>query len=118
MFISLGACLISEKPKLTFDNKFQDLVTLRAGNTLKIPVKFSGIPKPAIIWSKDDKPVQAHGRLTLDISDKSTTLILKKVTRDDDGLYTVLAENEAGEDLAKFDIEIIGMLITPFLSFL
>ena len=106
--------LFSEKPKLSFDNKFQDLVTLRAGNTLKIPVKFSGIPKPAIIWSKDDKPVQAHGRLTLDVSDKSTTLTLKKVTRDDDGLYTVLAENEAGEELGKFDIEVIGMLVILF----
>lgn len=91
-------------------------MTLRAGNTLKIPVKFSGIPKPAVIWSKDEKPVQPHGRLTLDISDKSTTLTLKKVTRDDDGLYTVIAENEAGEDLAKFDIEIIGMKSGLFLE--
>lgn len=99
---------ISDKPKLEFDNKFRDLVTLKAGTTLKIPVQVSGLPKPSVTWSKEEKPVTSQGRLTLDISDRSTTLTVKKVTREDDGLYSVLAENEAGQASAKFDVEVIG----------
>lgn len=83
-------------------------MTLNSGSTLKIPVKVSGLPKPSVTWSKDEKPVRSQGRLTLDIGDKATTLTLKKVTREDDGLYSVLAENEAGQATAKFDIEVIG----------
>lgn len=100
--------MLSDKPKLEYDNKFRDIVTLKAGSTLKIPVQVSGLPKPSVTWSKDEQPVTSQGRLTLDIADRSTTLTVKKVTREDDGLYSILAENEAGQATAKFDIEVIG----------
>lgn len=97
-----------DKPKLDYDNKFRDIITLKAGSTLKIPVQVSGLPKPSVTWSKDEQPVTSQGRLNLDIADKSTTLTVKKVTREDDGLYSIMAENEAGQASAKFDIEVIG----------
>ena len=100
----------SDKPKLEYDNKFRDVVTLKAGSTLKVPVKVSGLPKPSVTWSKDDQPIRSQGRLNLDISDKSTTLTVKKVTREDDCVFSVIAENEAGQATAKFDIEVIGKL--------
>lgn len=108
--------LLSEKPNLEYDNKFRDVVTLNSGSTLKIPVKVSGLPKPSVTWSKDEKPIRSQGRLTLDIGDKATTLTLKKVTREDDGLYSVLAENEAGQATAKFDIEVIGEILALILD--
>lgn len=108
VYTNVEVFVLLDKPKLDYDNKFRDIVTLNSGSTLKIPVKVSGLPKPSVTWSKDDKPVRSHGRLTIDISDRATTLTLKKVTRDDDGLYSILAENEAGQATAKFDIEVIG----------
>ena len=81
------------------------------GANLKIPVKVSGLPKPSLTWSKDEQPVRSHGNLTIDLADKATTLTLKKVTREDDGLYTLVAQNEAGQASAEFDVEVIGKKI-------
>lgn len=108
-----GQLEVQDKPKLEYDNKYRDLVTLTSGTTLKIPVKVSGLPKPSVTWSKDEKPVKPSARLTVDVVDKATTLTLKKVTREDDGLYSVQAVNEAGEDTAKFDIEVIDIPEKP-----
>ena len=93
-------------------------MTVKAGATLKIPVKFTGLPKPSITWTMDDKPIRSQGRLTLDTNDKATTLTLKKVTREDDAVYSVSAQNEAGIDTATFDIMVIGMKIYIFGSIL
>ena len=45
----------------------------------------------------------------MDVQETSTCLTVKKITKEDDGLYSLVAENEVGEATAKFDIEILGM---------
>lgn len=80
-----------------------------SGATLRIPVTVKGIPKPNITWGKEDSLLKPSGRINLDIGDKTTTMTIKKVAREDDGLYYVIAENEVGEARVKFDVEIIGM---------
>lgn len=96
------------KPELEFDNKFRDVITLNTGTSLRIPVTYKGLPKPTITWGKDEKPLKAGGSVTLDTKDTLTTLQVKKVTRADDGLYFITAENEAGKAKATFDVEVIG----------
>lgn len=98
----------SAKPELEFDNKFRDVITLNTGTSLRIPVTYKGLPKPTITWGKDEKPLKAGGSVTLDTKDTLTTLQVKKVTRADDGLYFITAENEAGKAKATFDVEVIG----------
>lgn len=101
-------------PVLEFDNKFRDLITLHAGSNLKIPVKVKGIPTPRITWAKEDQPMRSAGKVTIDTQDTGTSLTIKKVSKEEDGLYTLTAENEAGEDKAKFDVEVIGEFIIVF----
>lgn len=96
------------KPELEFDNKFRDVITLNTGTSLRIPVTYSGLPKPTITWGKDEKALKAGGSVTIDTKDTLTTLQVKKVTRADDGLYFITAENEAGKIKATFDVEVIG----------
>jgi hypothetical protein len=71
----------------------------------------SGIPKPTIAWNKDDQKIKPQGRLSLDATPTGSTLMIKKVTREDDGMYTILAENEAGDAKASFDVEVTGEVI-------
>lgn len=99
---------LQAKPELEFDNKFRDVITLNTGTSLRIPVTYKGLPKPTITWGKDEKPLKAGGSVTLDTKDTLTTLQVKKVTRADDGLYFITAENEAGKAKATFDVEVIG----------
>ena len=42
------------------------------------------------------------------IEDDSTTLVIKQITKEDDGLYNLVAKNDCGEASAKFDVEILG----------
>lgn len=93
---------------MEFDNKFRDLISLHVGATLKIPVKVSGIPAPRITWAREEGPLRSGGRVTLSTQEDSTTLTVKKVTKDDDGLITLTADNQVGEAVAKFDVEILG----------
>lgn len=102
---------VTATPKLEYDNKFQDLISLNSGSSLRIPVSVSGIPKPNVTWGKDDQPLKSYGRITIDVTEKSAVLHIKKVTRDDDGLYYIFAENEVGETKATFDVEVIGMFV-------
>lgn len=99
---------LTAAPTLDFDNKFRDLITLHAGAVLKIPVRVGGIPLPRVTWLREGQTLRTGGRITVDIQEESTTLTIKKVTKEDDGLYSLVAENEVGEATAKFDVEILG----------
>lgn len=107
--------LFVETPKLEYDNKFRDLIRLHVGTNLRIPVKVTGIPKPVPTWGKENKPMKSQGRCTLETLENVTTLLIKKVTREDDGMYTLKAVNDVGEDSATFDVEVIGKHIKLFL---
>lgn len=78
------------------------------GSTLKIPVRVGGIPYPHVTWLKENKSLKTAGKITLDFQEESTTLTVKKISKEDDGLYTLSAENEVGEATAKFDVEVLG----------
>lgn len=69
----------------------------------------SGIPKPTVTWGKDDTPLKHTAHTNMEKTDKGVTINVKKVTKEDDGLYFVLAQNSAGEEKVTFDVEIIGM---------
>ena len=108
--VSIFSNYLPDLPTLEFDNKFRDLIVLHAGTTLKIPVRVKGLPTPSVTWSCEEKKLKSGGNVNLNIEDKSTSLIIKKITRDNDGLYTLLAQNEAGEATAKFDVQVIGKI--------
>lgn len=99
---------VTAAPTLEFDNKFRDLISLHVGATLKIPVKVSGIPTPRITWAREDGQMRSGGRITISVQEDSTTLTVKKVTKEEDGLITLTADNEVGEAKAKFDVEVLG----------
>ncbi|KAK7507540.1 hypothetical protein BaRGS_00001475, partial [Batillaria attramentaria] len=108
-----GVLEIQAAPTLEFDNKFRDLISLHVGATLKIPVKVSGIPTPRITWAKEEGPLKSGGRITISVQEDSTTLTVKKVTKDEDGLITLTADNHVGEAKAKFDVEVLDVPSAP-----
>ena len=109
---------VTAAPTLEFDNKFRDLISLHVGATLKIPVKVSGIPTPRITWAREEGQMRSGGRITISVQEDSTTLTVKKVTKEEDGLITLTADNQVGEAKAKFDVEVLGEFWSPCLSYL
>ncbi|KAK3083483.1 hypothetical protein FSP39_023775 [Pinctada imbricata] len=108
-----GQLEIQMKPELDFDNKFRDLIVLQSGQSLRIPVIVSGLPKPDVTWRKDDTPLKSSGKLSIETTERGTTIHVKKVARSDDGLYHLTAQNEAGEATANFDVEVIDVPSPP-----
>lgn len=65
-----------------------------------LAAKVEGFPKPKITWFKDSRPLPASTRYTtdFDLNTGVVSLRISDVQMNDVGVYTALAENEAGQD--------------------
>lgn len=87
-------------------------ICLRAGGSLRLSVKVSGRPVPAITWSKPE--IDLHNRGFIEVTNTSTTLIIDKVHRYDAGKYTLVAENSAGKQEVNILVKVYGMLLMMY----
>lgn len=65
-----------------------------------------GIPKPAITWVKDGRPVAGQQRA--EILNEGRLLQIRKVKVSDTGRYTCIAVNAAGQADSRQDISVHG----------
>lgn len=65
-----------------------------------------GIPKPAITWAKDGRPVAGQQRA--EILNEGRLLQIRKVKVSDTGRYTCIAVNAAGQADSRQDISVHG----------
>ena len=103
-------------PKLDYDNRLKGVQNIKAGTTLVLPVNIDGIPSPTISWMLDEEPIEKSARVTMDTTDKVTTLTIKNTMLDDTGMYTVEAENTVGKAVADFEVNVRGESYFPFVS--
>ncbi|CAL1291290.1 unnamed protein product [Larinioides sclopetarius] len=68
------------------------------GGSAMLELKITGYPKPKVTWFHKGKEVSTGGRIRFLFADDETfTLVIKNVTKDDGGKYSVKAANEMGE---------------------
>ncbi|KRF82053.1 LOW QUALITY PROTEIN: uncharacterized protein Dvir_GJ19051 [Drosophila virilis] len=70
------------------------------GGQVMLPCDVVGDPTPHVQWFRNAEPIEAHlqtGGYTLKADN---TLIIKKLTLEDEGMFQCLASNEAGEKSA------------------
>jgi len=106
--VTTERCDVIEPPRLNIDDRFRRLHG-HVGGSAKIVVGFDGDPLPTITWYKGGlvlKPRSAA--VSVDTTDFSSTLSVRKLTRDDDGEYEVVAKNEWGTTKEKFTIKVMG----------
>jgi len=99
-------------PTIDYDDKFKSAQQLNAGASLVIPVKVTGIPKPAVDWSLNDQQLTASLTVIIETSAETgqLTLTLKSLTGRSTGKVTVTATNAAGKASAEFQITVKGKL--------
>ena len=74
------------------------LVTTLHGNRVSMVCEVSGIPAPQITWERDGMEVQRGGKVyTIDIARQG-----------DNGNYSCIARNSAGEVNATSKLQILG----------
>ncbi|XP_069842937.1 hemicentin-2 [Dendropsophus ebraccatus] len=90
--------LVQELPLVTINGGSSVSAKLREAVTLECDV--SGTPPPTVSWWKDGQQVEGRG----------TTLQIQAISIDDEGVYTCVAANEAGE--GRQDV-VLNVLVPP-----
>uniref|UniRef100_A0A8C6NPH5 Titin n=1 Tax=Nothobranchius furzeri TaxID=105023 RepID=A0A8C6NPH5_NOTFU len=83
-----------EEPDLDIDPELRNIVTIKAGASLRLFIPIKGRPTPAIKWNKDEAALKETAQV--EITSSYTSLVIDKMSRNDSGKYTVTAENSSG----------------------
>ncbi|XP_075692884.1 myosin-binding protein C, cardiac-type [Rhinoderma darwinii] len=105
-----------EPPKIKLDcmSGNADTIIVVAGNKLRLDVPISGDPAPSVIWSKGDKIIsESDGRVHVESHPDHCVFIIEGAEKLDEGSYTVLVKNEAGEDKATINVKVIEVPNPP-----
>ncbi|XP_038663237.1 myosin-binding protein C, cardiac-type-like isoform X1 [Scyliorhinus canicula] len=85
-----------------------------AGNKLRLDVPISGDPVPTVVWSKADKVItEMDGRVHVENHPEHCVFIMEGAVRSDQGVYTVLVQNPAGEDRANITVRVVDVPDPP-----
>ncbi|KAM5237786.1 immunoglobulin-like and fibronectin type III domain-containing protein 1 [Ctenodactylus gundi] len=85
-------------PKFLMDSSRKDSLTVRAGDTLRVPVSFEAAPTPEVTWLKDGLPLPKRSVTTT--KDGLTELLIPTASLSDSGRYTVVLRDLQGKEAA------------------
>lgn len=104
---SSPAFLTSVRPSIRRSEGVNDDVTVTKGADVTLQCAAEGVPRPAITWLKDGRPITGqHGAKVLN---EGKLLQIKDVKVSDTGRYTCIAVNVAGQADSKHDVSVHGM---------
>ncbi|XP_067585968.1 immunoglobulin-like and fibronectin type III domain-containing protein 1 isoform X3 [Pseudorca crassidens] len=87
---------VSVCPKFLMDASTKDSLTVRAGDTVRVPVHFEAASMPDVTWLKDGLPLPK--RSVTSVKDGLTQLLVPAASLADSGLYTVVLRGPRGEE--------------------
>ena len=93
---------------MSLDERFRK-VHAHVGGTAKVNVGVEGEPAPSVSWYKDNAPLRAKANVVVDVGETATTLVIKRMTREDAGEYEVIAKNDWGTTKERFTVKVVGM---------
>ncbi|XP_059982426.1 immunoglobulin-like and fibronectin type III domain-containing protein 1 isoform X2 [Lagenorhynchus albirostris] len=88
---------VSVCPKFLMDASTKDSLTVRAGDTVRVPVHFEAASMPDVTWLKDGLPLPK--RSVTSVKDGLTQLLVPAASLADSGLYTVVLRGPRGEEV-------------------
>ncbi|XP_036400675.1 titin-like [Megalops cyprinoides] len=98
-----------DTPCITMDDKYRQLVVVKAGDVLKITADIAGRPRPVVSWAKDGKEIEAKARVEICSTDTSTTITVKDSIRKDSGQYVLTLQNVAGTRSLAVNCKVLDM---------
>jgi len=78
------------------------------GGTAKVSVGVEGEPAPSVSWFKDNAPLRAKSNIIIDVGETASTIVIKRMTREDAGEYELVAKNEWGTTKERFTVKVVG----------
>lgn len=89
-----------QKPVL--DLKLSGVLTVKAGDPIRIEAGVRGKPQPEVVWTKDKDATDLtrSPRITIETTSDTSKFVLTKSRRTDGGKYVITATNTAGSFVA------------------
>lgn len=85
-----------EPPKIILEDKFRQVVVVKAGDLLRIEAVISGRPNPTVFWLKNGRNIGTTGRVEITATKTHTSLLIRESVRKDSGQYTLTLQNTGG----------------------
>lgn len=102
--------ILPEPPRIDVDTRFSKQFA-HVGGTAKISVGFEGEPMPTITWYKDGSQIRGKSNVSIETTDFSSIINIRRITRDDEGEYEIVVKNECGTSKARFALKVMGKAI-------
>uniref|UniRef100_A0A8C2ZLK8 Titin n=1 Tax=Cyclopterus lumpus TaxID=8103 RepID=A0A8C2ZLK8_CYCLU len=78
-----------DPPTIILEEKFRQLVVIKAGEIIRIDAEITGRPLPVVSWSKDGREIEKEARCEITSTNFTTTLIVRDAIRRDSGQYVL-----------------------------
>ncbi|KAJ3594015.1 hypothetical protein NHX12_006347, partial [Muraenolepis orangiensis] len=106
-----------DPPKIHLDcmgRSADSTIVVVAGNKLRLDVPITGDPAPTVIWTKGEKVVtEADGRVHVESTMGHCVFTIEGTERQDEGVYSVVVRNAAGEDTAEMNVKVVDVPDPP-----
>jgi len=97
-------------PKVIVEAKYRSVQKVKGGNAVTLQAEVTGCPMPTVTWLKDNKPVTSASVDTK--SSGLSTMTVSNASRENSGIYKVVAENSFGKDTAEIEVTVTGAFFT------
>uniref|UniRef100_A0A3P8RAT4 Myosin binding protein C, cardiac n=1 Tax=Astatotilapia calliptera TaxID=8154 RepID=A0A3P8RAT4_ASTCA len=108
-----------DPPKIHLDcmgRTAESTIVVVAGNKLRLDVPITGDPAPTVIWTKGEKVRQMEegdGRIHVETTKGHCVFTIECAERQDEGIYSVVVRNPAGEDTADIHVKVVDVPDPP-----
>lgn len=105
---------IQESPKISCD---EGLISQRlpVAGKWKIEIRFSGFPRPEVMWIKNNRKI-TDKRISVETREDTSVISISSLARDDTASYTAKAANEAGSSSIECHLRVIGECLTGYIT--
>uniref|UniRef100_A0A4W5NFN7 Myosin-binding protein C, fast-type n=1 Tax=Hucho hucho TaxID=62062 RepID=A0A4W5NFN7_9TELE len=101
-----------DPPKIHLDcmgHTADSTIVVVAGNKLRLDVPITGDPAPTVVWTKGEKVMtEGDGRLHVESTKGHCIFTIEGADKQDEGLYSVIVRNPAGEDKADINVKVVA----------
>ncbi|XP_041735422.1 myosin-binding protein C, fast-type isoform X18 [Coregonus clupeaformis] len=106
-----------DPPKIHLDTSStgsKNTIVVVAGNKLRLDVEITGEPVPTVCWMKGDTVIsEAEGRVRVETRTTLSSFVIEGAERPDEGRYSIIVTNPAGEDRAELTVKIVDVPNPP-----
>lgn len=104
----LVLCLWLVRPSIRRGEGETDDITVIKGGNITLDCAAEGVPKPAVSWLKDGRPITGqHGAKVLN---DGRLLQIRDADVTDTGRYTCVSVNVVGQADSKYDVSVHGKI--------